>query len=251
MLDKDAGKRPTADAVYEALLPFITADTVTKAHDESRDPTRPFRRPLLAGPKGKDAVGGQSKLTDAEAEQIRGNAKALLDEEHATEAIRLLESGLERTDDPFLTLSLRHLLAAAFFYDGEYTRAASLFDVVGREYRRHMDPKDPFVLECAYYAGHAYAAIGKPDKALPQLRFYVLNADPAADPEEAAKYLESRFVIAQMLAAEEQIEEAVAELRSVRPLMVAAYGSDAVMIHNLDKQIDLLLSTRDDYGSDR
>jgi len=37
----------------------------------------------------------------------------------------------------------------------------------------------------------------------------------------------------------------------VRPLMAAMYGSDAVMIRNLDKQIDRLLSTRDDYGSDR
>ena len=248
MLGKEADKRPTAEAVYDALLPFIT--DAEPASDESRDPTRPFRRPLLAPPKRTEPAGNQPKLTDAEAAQIQGNARALLDDEHATEAIRLLESGLERTDDPFLTLSLRHLLAAALFYDGEYSRAASLFDVVGREYRRYLETKDPLVLECAYHAGHAYAEIGKPGKALPQLRFYVLNTDPAADPEEAAKYLESRFVIAQMLAAEDLTDEAVAELRAVRPLLVAAYGPDAVSVQNLDKQIDRLTSSVTDTSSD-
>jgi hypothetical protein len=56
------------------------------------------------------------------------------------------------------------------------------------------------VLDCSYHAGHAYAEIGKPDKALPQLRFYVQNADTSVD-EDEDKVLESRFVIAQMLAA--------------------------------------------------
>jgi hypothetical protein len=76
---------------------------------------------------------------------------------------------------------LRHFLGAALFYAGEYTRAASLLDVVGRACRKYLPPDDSYVLDCAYHAGHAYAEIGKPDKTLPQLRFYVQNADTSAD----------------------------------------------------------------------
>lgn len=237
MLAKDPNQRPTAEAVYQILLPFATA--IEACVDESRDPTRPFRRPLLAAPAAAEAASGSfRKLTDEEAEQIQANARVLLDNERPTEAIRLLEAGLGRTDDPFLTLRLRHLLAAALYYDGEATRAASLFEIAGREYRRHVLPNDPLVLDCAYHAGHAYAETGKADKALPQLRFYVLNADTAADDDEAAKVRESRFVIAQMLAAQGEIEESLAELREVRGLLHTAFGTDSIQVQNLDKQIE-------------
>ncbi|MGH3696052.1 MAG: tetratricopeptide repeat protein [Pseudonocardiaceae bacterium] len=109
------------------------------------------------------------------------------DNDQPAEAIRLLEDGVERAGhDPFVQLRLRHFLAAALFYAGEYTRAAPLFDVVGRDYRRYLAPSNAFVLDSAYYAGHAYAEIGESDKALPQLRFYVHHADAAGD-EEAAR----------------------------------------------------------------
>ncbi|MGH3778521.1 MAG: hypothetical protein ACRDRR_22735 [Pseudonocardiaceae bacterium] len=93
---------------------------------------------------------------------------------------------------------MRPFLAPALFYAGEYTRAAPLFDVVGRDYRQHLAPSDAFVLDSSYYAGHAYAEIGEPDKALPQLRFYVHHAGAAGD-EEADKVLGARFALAQML----------------------------------------------------
>ena len=73
--------------------------------------------------------------------------------------------------------------------------AATLFDAVGSDYRRYLPAADPLVLECAY------AETGKPDKAIPQLRFYVQNADPGQDADEAEKVIESRFLVAQMLAA--------------------------------------------------
>jgi len=57
-------------------------------------------------------------------------------------------------------------------------RAASLFDAVGADYRRYLPPTDSYVLDCAYHAGHAYAEIGKPGKALAQLRFYVQTPTP-------------------------------------------------------------------------
>ena len=95
----------------------------------------------------------------------------MLDNDRPSEAINLLENGIECADhEPFRALRLRHSLGAALFYAGEYTRAASLLDVVGRDHRKHLPTTDAYVLDCAY------AEIGKPDKALPQPRFYVRNA---------------------------------------------------------------------------
>ena len=92
------------------------------------------------------------------------------------------------------------------------------------------------MLDCAYHAGHAYAEIGKPDKALSHLRFYVQNADTSASEDEARKILETRFVIAQLLAADGYPEEALAELHAVRPLLADTFGPDSVQVRNLDKQ---------------
>ena len=233
MLAKDPGARPTAAAVYEALLPLTitgpgpdgstgtAGKTASPRGEENRDPTRPFRRPLLApATSRRTRAEGGARLTDAEAGLLLDNARALLDSEHPSEAISLLEDGIERAGhDPARQLQLRHLLGAALFYAGEYTRAAAVLDAVGGDYRRYFPPNDPDVLDCAYHAGHAYAETGKPGKALPQLRFYVQNADTSADGDEARKVLESRFVIAQLLAADGYPDEALAELQAVRPLL--------------------------------
>ena len=139
---------------------------------------------------------------------------------------------------------MRHFLAAALFYAGEYTRAAPLFDVVGRDYCRYLAPSDAFVLDSSYHAGHAYAEIGEPDKALPQLRFYVHHARAAGD-EEADKVLGARFALAQMLAAAGRADDALAELESVRPLLAVAFGADSTQVRNLDKHIDRLGSLKE------
>jgi serine/threonine protein kinase len=252
MLMKDPSARPTAAAVYEALLPLTTTGprpegtgTGSARSDEvNRDPTRPFRWPLLApATSRRSPTDGRGKLTDAEAHLLRDNARALIDNDHASEAISLLEDGIERVGhDPALRLRLRHVLGAALFYAGEYTRAASVLDAAGRDYRRYFPPNDPDVLDCAYHAGYAYAETGKPGKALPQLRFYVQNADTSAGGDEARKVLETRFVIAQLLAADGYPDEAVAELQAARPLLADAFGPDSVQIRNLDKQAARLKS---------
>jgi len=48
--------------------------------------------------------------------------------------------------------------------------------------------------------------------------------------------MESRFVIAQLLASTGETESAIAELRAVRPLLAAAYGPESTQVRNLDKQ---------------
>lgn len=241
MLTKDAQARPTAEEIYEALLPMTTTTDPLTAGDERLDPTRPFRRPLLTAARRRDRAANRKRLTDADADKLKSNVQALLGHDRLTEAINLLEDGIERAEhDPALQLQLRHFLGAAMFIAGEYTRAASLFDTVGREYGKHLPPTDAYVLDCSYHAGHAFAEIGKPDKALPHLRFYVQNADTASNDDEATKVLESRFVIAQMLAAAGHPDEALTELQSVRQFLVDAFGAHSTQVHNLDKQIDRL-----------
>ena len=132
----------------------------------------------LPSPAGVSGPRAQGRLTDTEAGLLQDSARTLLDSDRPSEAISLLEDGIERAGhDPALQLRLRHLLGAALFYAGEYTRAAAVLDAAGHDYRRYFPPDDPDVLDCAYHAGHAYAETGKPGKALPQLRFYVQNAD--------------------------------------------------------------------------
>lgn len=93
------------------------------------------------------------------------------------------------------------------------------------------------VLECAYHAGHAYAEIGDPDRALSHLRYYVQNA---VDPDNAEQVLESRFVIAQMLASQDRSDEALAELVALRPVFRDAYGEGSAHVRNLERQIERL-----------
>jgi serine/threonine protein kinase len=262
MLGKDPAARPAAEEVYRALLP-IAAGTVAAAagplpgDEERRNPVRPFRQPLL-GPTGRDpfpvpadnqaatdgsGTGTTCPLTEEEAARLRADVQVLLDDEHPSDAISLLEAGLDRAvPGSVLELQMRRTLAAALLIGGQYSRAAQLFEQAGAAYRQHLGPADPWALDCAYQAGHAYAQAGKPDKALPQLRYYVMNAVllVALDPDEAAKVMESRFVIAQLLASTGEIEPAIAELQAVRPLFAAAYGPESAQVRNLDKQADRL-----------
>ena len=250
MLAKDPAARPAAEAVYRALLPVAAGtaavpDGPLPGGDERRDPARPFRQPLL-GPTGRDPFrvpadwpGASRPLTEEVAARLRADVRVLLEGEHPSDAISLLEAGLDRArPGSVLELQMRRTLAAALLIDGQYGRAAQLFEQAGAAYRQHLGARDPWALDCAYQAGHAYAQAGKPDQALPQLRYYVLNAAPLAarDADEAAKVMESRFVIAQLLASTGQTEAAVTELRAVRPLLAAAYGPESAQVRNLDKQ---------------
>jgi hypothetical protein len=70
----------------------------------------------------------------------------------------------------------------------------------------------------------------------------VRNADDTASKDEARKILQTRFIIAQLLAADGHSDEALAEIHVLRPLLVEAFGDSAVQVHNLDKQAARLSS---------
>lgn len=238
MLAKDASARPGAEAVYDVLAPL--ASIVDKARGEVKnDPTLPFRKPLLTPPPSGRAVADRAPLTTDGAENVLIEAQALLDTNRPIEAVSLLDDAAAHAgQDKALALRLRYFLGMALFYADEYTRAAKVLDAVGSDLREHLPPADQMVMNSAYHAGHAYAEIGNPAKALSHLRFYLHHA---AD-DDPAKRVESRFVAAQLLAATGQIDEAVTELKAIRPQLADIYGPNSTQLNNLDKHIKRLES---------
>ena len=98
-----------------------------------------------------------------------------------------------------------------------------------------MPPADEHVLECAYLAGSAFVELDDTAAALVQLRYFVHHTDRGDE-----RLLDTRFVIAQLLAAEGLLDEARAELAAVRPAFEQRYGPASVHVRNLDRHADRL-----------
>lgn len=237
MLAKQPADRPSAREVYATLAALVGDSTASTAEADDRDPRRPFHAPLLGAPTDRTPPRRQAALTDAEFDHIAAEVGELMSADEPAEAIRLLEAALDRAaTSPFFALELRRLLGLSLCYVGEHRRAAGLLNAALTEYRNGgLPPTHARVVECAYHAGHAYAEIGEPARALSHLRFYVQHVDPA-DPDRAELVLESRFVIAQLLAADDRADEARAELDAIRPAFRAIYGEDSTHARNLDRQ---------------
>lgn len=244
MLDKDPETRPSAEQVYAVLTRLVVGAPPPSHGSPERDPTRPFRTPLLAPPVRRPAIGDARPLTEEEFERIRGDVAVMMDGDGGTAAIRLLEDGLERSPaGSFFALELRRLLGLTLYYIGEHRRAAALLDAVGAEYRsRGLPSTHRLVVECAYHAGHAYAEIADSARSMAHLRFYLQHVD-AGDTQNAEQVLESRFVVAQMLASEDRPDEAFAELEAITPAFRDLYGPRSMHVRNLKRQMDRLRST--------
>ena len=87
---------------------------------------RPFRQPLLgvssAGHEQASAGEAQSlgPLTEDEAVRLRADVQLLLDDEHLSEAVRLMESGQARAmPGSLLELRMRRSLAGALLVGGQ------------------------------------------------------------------------------------------------------------------------------------
>jgi hypothetical protein len=60
--------------------------------------------------------------------------------------------------------------------------------------------------------------------------------------DDAGTVLEARFLIAQVPAAVGDVDDALAELSTIRPLLADVYGDGAAHVRSLDKQTDRLRS---------
>ncbi|MDN5914610.1 MAG: serine/threonine protein kinase [Pseudonocardia sp.] len=243
MLAKGPDDRPSADAVYAGLVAFTAgggAETDAgrePVSDPDRDPTRPFRRPLLS-PRRHPADGHPTTpLAEAEYDELVANVEALLDADRPDMAVRLLDGGVERSvGQPYQHLRLRHHLAVALAQAGEFTRAAPLFVAVAEEYRRYRSTPESMLRDLAYQAGLAYAELGRAHQALPQLRYFVMNAGGA----DAEQVVGARFLIAQMLGAAGERDRAADELEAVRPGLLDDVGGDSAQVRNLDRLLSRL-----------
>jgi len=239
MLAKDPDARPSAEDVYRALTPLVRGTTPAGGTGEQadRDPLRPFRTPLLAPPPRHPVRPPRQPLTDDELDVLLGNVAALVEAGNGAAALRLMDDGLERAPaGSYAELDLRYRLGTALFHEGEYRRAAALLTAAGEGFRANgMAPATEHVLECAYLAGHAYVELDDTADALVQLRYYVHHC--VRDDE---RLLDTRFVIAQLLAAENRLDEALAELQDLRPAFEQRYGPGSVHVRNLDRQANRL-----------
>lgn len=233
MLAKDAGRRPSAEQVYDALTPWCGS---AAPDGTERDPTRPFRRPLLAPPSPREAVEADGPpLSDNEVAAVRAEARALLADERSHEAVQRLERAVDRSaGDPFDLLQLRHELAAALMVAGEFRRAAVRFAQVGAEYGHYLQPANPLVLDCAHDAGLCFAEVGDHPRAEAHLRAYLDHARLSDDPESIA---DARKTLALVLAASGRPTEAEAELRAAQSLLVALHGSESIQVRNVEKHV--------------
>jgi hypothetical protein len=101
-----------------------------------------------------------------------------------------------------------------------------------------MDPADPAIPDCAYFAGQAYAALSVAEKAISRLRYFVAHAGPAVDPESAARCCDGRYSLAEMYHRQGDATQAKSEFEIARALYAQAFGASSTFVHKIDLRIE-------------
>jgi tetratricopeptide (TPR) repeat protein len=234
MMLVDPQQRPSARHVYEAFRPWAATGAATDGH---RDPTRQFHSPLLTLPAPARSRQPSQALSPAEFELLQMTVEELFRQGQFQQAIDLLEGTLaERKADAFDVVIIRHSLGTALYFAGRYRAAVSHLDYVAQQVRRHQ-PEGYFSLDCAFLIGSAYAALGEPTKALPQLVFYLHNVTDESDDQAHERRSEAEYLVAVMHEAEGRTDEAIDEYRQLRSRVAGEHGGDAVQVASIDKRI--------------
>jgi serine/threonine protein kinase len=233
MLAKPPGERPSAEAVYDTLLPLARSGTASST--EQRDPRRPFLRPLAPTPRPRTAtpaapppVPGQPPLTVEEALNIHQRVAQLVRDAQLQQAIDLLDAAAARaTHDPALRRELTIKLAETLFIADEFTRAAAAFDTLLPDLDKDEDSAILW-----YHAGVSHAETGNIEPAIGYLTTFLADADPA-DP----LYRDTLFQLGTMLPAVGRVEDGLRHLNQLRPILVAEYGPESIHVTSLDRRI--------------
>jgi serine/threonine protein kinase len=236
MLAKPPGDRPSAEAVYDTLLPLARSGPASST--DQRDPRRPFLRPLAptsrprtATPAARASAPGQPPLTVEEALDIHERVAQLVQDAQLQQAIDLLDAAVARAaHDPALRRELTIELAETLFIADEYTRAAAAFDTVLPELDKDEDSAILW-----YHAGVSHAETGEVEPAIGYLTTFLADADPA-DP----LYRDALFQLGSMLSVIGRVEDGLQHLNQLRPILVADYGPEAIHVTNLDRRIQQL-----------
>jgi serine/threonine protein kinase len=233
MLAKRPSDRPSAEELFEGLLPL--AQTGPASPSDDRDPRRPFVRPLAPTSRRRDAAPAArpprpvlAPLTVDEALDIQDRVAQLLQDSQLQQAIDVLDNAVERADhDPELELELKLQLATALYAADEFTRAASTFDAILPK----MDGRDE-VMELRYYAGISHAEIGDLEPAIEYLTAFLTDADPRDSLSRDATYK-----LGMMLPAVGRAAAGLGYLEKLRPILVAEYGAESIHVSTLDRRI--------------
>ncbi|RKF25536.1 serine/threonine-protein kinase [Micromonospora globbae] len=234
MLAKRPADRPTAEAVYEKLLP-LAARPGTAGAGGNRDPRRPFLRPLAPAPRQRGAAPAakptratSTPLSVDEAIEIRQRVGDLVEDSQFQQAIDLLDEAVERAAaEPALKLEMQVALASTLWFADEFSRVASVLD----EILPKLDGGDDMAV-LYYYSGVSNAEIGNIDEAITRLTEFLALAEPY-DP----LHRDATYRLGMMLPAVGRATEGLRHLEALRPILVAEYGPESVHVKTLDGRI--------------
>ncbi|HEU0241287.1 MAG TPA: protein kinase [Micromonosporaceae bacterium] len=180
------------------------------------------------------AAFGEPDAVDVdEALDVRARVAELLDAGQPQLAIDILTDAVDRAGSPALALELTVDLASTLFASDEFGRAARLLDRLVPSLAVRDGDADPTVTYLRYAAGVSHAEIGHVDRAVAYFRAYLAVADPADE-----LYRDAMFQLGVMLHAAGQTAEALAVLRTLRPMLIDAYGEESAHVRSLDRRIE-------------
>ncbi|RQX00061.1 serine/threonine-protein kinase [Micromonospora inaquosa] len=234
MLAKRPADRPSAEDVYETLLP-IAAQPGPAGPGGNRDPRRPFLRPLAPAPRQRGAAPApkptsttSAPLSVDEAIEIQQRVGDLVQESQFQQAIDLLDEAVGRAAaDPALKLEMQVALASTLWFADEFSRVAAVLD----EILPKIDAGDDLAV-LHYYSGVSHAEIGNIDEAVKQLSNFLALAEPY-DP----LHRDATYRLGMMLPAVGRTSEGLRHLEALRPALVAEYGLGSAHVRTLDSRI--------------
>lgn len=257
---KVAEQRP-ADAfdVYERLLPYVPPPGAPPAAAGSGeepagvpDPTLLYRRPNAPRPRAEPAVsvvGPATRPGTAPTTVLRdainaalAHADDLLTEERFAQAAAALSRVIGPAAEALGTehprvLWLRRRRAAILVLGNDYQAALPEFDALAAAYARLKGPGSDEAMACLRQAAHCRAGIGQATAALRQFREVLAHVrDVEGDASPLA--LDLRRDIVLLLLAEQDVDQAKAELEPLHADLHVVYGPD----HDDTREIEHILA---------